>query len=60
MLGELIIFGILLGLAYFVYEDAKKHGSNKAILWAVLTFCFPLMGLLLYLIFRRPIKDDKK
>jgi len=47
----------LIGLAIYIYilvwihKDASKRGMNAA-LWTVLAFFFPLLGLLLYLIFR--------
>ena len=37
-------------LAWWVYNDAKKRGNPNAILWAILTFFFTLLGLLLYFV----------
>jgi formate-dependent nitrite reductase membrane component NrfD len=43
-----------LGLAYWVYKDAEKNKVENPILWAVLTFFFTLVGLLVYLLAIRP------
>lgn len=40
-------FIINVAILIWVYRDAKKRGAD-AILWAVLTFVFGLIGLLLY------------
>ena len=40
-------------LAWWVYNDAKKRGNPNAILWAILTFFFNLLGLLLYFLIGR-------
>lgn len=39
---------IPLALAFFVYKDAQKSGTESPIMWALLTFFFGLIGLLLY------------
>jgi hypothetical protein len=45
---ELVSFVVLLAVTYAVYADAVKRNMN-AVFWAVLTFLFPLVGVLLYL-----------
>ena len=37
------------GLAYWVYKDAQKHNVDNAVLWAILTFFFGLIPLVIYL-----------
>lgn len=39
---------IPVALAFFVYKDAQKSGTDNPTLWALLTFFFGLIGLLLY------------
>lgn len=42
-----IIIGII--MTVWVYKDAKKRNANAA-LWAILTFIFGLLGLIIYLL----------
>jgi hypothetical protein len=49
----LIWLAVEIGIAYWVYNDAKKRGNPNAILWAVLTFFFTLLGLILYFLIGR-------
>ena len=53
--GIIWLIGLAIGLAltYYVYTDAKKRGMDNAPLWAILTFFTGLIGLILYLIFRK-------
>lgn len=39
---------IALGIAYFVYSDAKKKGLNNAVMWAVGNFFFCIVFFPLY------------
>jgi Na+/proline symporter len=41
-------------LAYIVYKDAKKNNVENGPLWAVLTFFFNLIGILVYFLAIRP------
>lgn len=45
-----ICCGLLIaaGLAYLVYSDAKKNNVPNGVLWAVLTFFFGIIPLLIY------------
>ncbi|MBN1915518.1 hypothetical protein JW796_00795 [Candidatus Dojkabacteria bacterium] len=36
------------GLAFWVYSDSKKNSVENGVLWAVLTFLFGLIPLLIY------------
>jgi hypothetical protein len=47
-----LIFSVVLPL--WVYSDAKSKGSDNAVLWALIVFLAPLLGLGLYLL----IGDD--
>jgi hypothetical protein len=47
----LVLGGIL---AYVVYTDAKKNNVDNPALWAVLTFFFNLLGILIYFLAIRP------
>lgn len=50
------ILPLVLGavLAYIVYKDAQKNQVENAALWAILTFFFSLIGLLVYFLAIRP------
>lgn len=41
------------GLAVWVYKDAQKKGVDNPILWALLTFFFGFIGLLVYVLTQR-------
>lgn len=54
-----VVFGVLCGsllciliiegvLAFIVYNDAKKSGSDNVALWTILTFLFGLIPLIIY------------
>jgi len=47
----LVVGGIL---AYVVYNDAKKNNVENAALWAVITFFFSVIGLLVYYLAIKP------
>lgn len=40
--------------AYWVYKDAVKNKVDSPMLWALITFFFTLIGLLIYLLAIRP------
>ena len=46
------IFGLLIILSMWVYDDAKERGSSAPIVWAILVFFFVPVFLPLYLICR--------
>ncbi|SRR5260221_5752266 len=41
-------FILLIALAIYVYNDAVKYNVDTPILWALVTFFFPVVGLLIY------------
>lgn len=47
-------FAVNFLVAYFVYTDAKKLNIDSALLWAVVSFFFTVIGLLIYLLAIRP------
>jgi hypothetical protein len=51
-----IVLGFLINfvIAYLVYKDAVKNNVENPILWAILTFFFTLVGLLVYFLAIRP------
>jgi len=48
----LSILAIQIALLVWVAKDAKARGMDGAILWMLLVLCFPLLGLILYLLTR--------
>ena len=48
----LILLGISIAIALWVYRDAKSRGITSAPLWAILGFLFNILGLVIYLIAR--------
>lgn len=52
MLVPLIGLAISIGIAYWIFKDAKRRGDKNAVLWAVLGFFLSLLGLVIYLVAR--------
>ena len=52
----IIIFAMAIpaALAVFVYKDAQKNHVDNPIVWALLTFFFNVIGLLIYFLAIRP------
>ncbi|MFQ3318468.1 MAG: hypothetical protein ACI8UR_000422 [Natronomonas sp.] len=50
LLGLLLFVIFAIVLPYWVYTDAKSKGSDNALLWAIIVFLAPLLGLVLYLL----------
>ena len=48
----LILLGISIAVALWIYRDAKSRGITSAPLWAILGFFFNILGLVIYLIAR--------
>jgi hypothetical protein len=49
----LILLGISIAIALWIYRDAKTRGITSAPLWAILGFLFNILGLVIYLIARK-------
>jgi len=45
---SLLGLAVYIAIIYWVYTDAKSHSSQPALLWALVAFLAPLLGLLLY------------
>ncbi|MFW5719931.1 MAG: hypothetical protein ACOCXT_02810 [Candidatus Dojkabacteria bacterium] len=45
----LIFLGLWIWLCVWIYKDAQKRGIENGALWAILTFMFGLIPLLIYL-----------
>lgn len=46
----LVILAVVIGLTYWVYNDAKKSNVENPTLWAVLTFFLGIWGIIIYLL----------
>ena len=62
--GAVIVLGFLfmaifLALVFWVYSDAQKHSEQSAILWALVVFFAPMLGLLLYFLLGRNKQPDR-
>ncbi|MFO7619535.1 MAG: hypothetical protein R6W91_07800 [Thermoplasmata archaeon] len=55
-LAYILIFVVWVYICIWVYRDAEKRGSSGT-LWAILTFFFGLIPLIIWLIVRPPIKS---
>lgn len=52
MLFFLVVTAAWLYAAYWVYNDARRRGSDNAAIWGVGVFLIGFLGLLLYLVVR--------
>ncbi len=53
---NLILLGILIAIAVWVYRDCRKHGLHvyDSLLWGLIVlFLLPPVGLLVYLFYKR-------
>ena len=48
----LILLGISIAIAFWIYRDAKERNIPSAPLWAILGFLFSVLGLIIYLVAR--------
>ena len=46
----LVIWGVFIIAAIWVYKDAQKNNVDNPILWAVVTFFLGIIGLVLYFV----------
>jgi len=49
----LVFLIVLIALIVWTYRDAKQNSSHPAVLWAIVVFLAPLLGIVLYLILGR-------
>lgn len=49
----LILLALSIGIALWIWRDARERGNPSAALWAILGFLFNILGLVIYLIARK-------
>jgi len=49
----LVIYGVVVAAAVWIYRDAKARGSLRAIVWALATLLFTIVPVLAYLYLHR-------
>ncbi|RLM50471.1 hypothetical protein [Halorubrum sp. Atlit-28R] len=49
----LVIYGVVVAAAVWIYRDAKARGSRYALLWALSTLVFTIVPVLAYLYLHR-------
>jgi glucose uptake protein GlcU len=52
-LFALLLFLVVLALVVWTYQDAQKHSSHPAFLWAVVVLLAPILGIVLYVLLGR-------
>lgn len=52
-----ISWAVWLGIAVWIYKDAKKHNVESPALWAFIVFFIGVIGLLIYLLVARKTKS---
>ena len=53
LLISLVFLIVHLAMIVWTYSDAQKRSEHPAVLWALVVFFAPILGLLLYLIIGR-------
>ena len=56
LLFALLVFAVTIGLVFWTYQDAQTNSSQSAVLWALVVFLAPILGLLLYFLLGRDRK----
>ncbi len=49
----LVIYGIVVAVAVWIYRDAKARGSDRAVLWFLATLVFTIVPVLVYMYLNR-------
>ncbi len=49
----LVIYGIVVAVAVWIYRDAKARGSDRAVLWFLATLIFTILPVLAYMYLHR-------
>jgi len=49
----LVIYGVVIAAAAWIYRDARARGSRYAVLWALATLLFTIVPVLAYLYLHR-------
>jgi len=48
-----LVLVVTVGLVLWTYQDAQVNSSDSAVLWALVVFFAPMLGVLLYLLVGR-------
>ena len=51
----LVVYGVVLAVAVWIYRDAKARGSRHALGWAAATVVFAIVPVLLYMYLHRDV-----
>jgi len=51
----LVVYGIVVAVAVWIYRDAKARGSRYAVVWGVATLVFAIVPVLLYMYLHRDV-----
>jgi len=51
----LVVYGIVVAVAVWIYRDAKARGSRYAVAWGVATLLFAIVPVLLYMYLHRDV-----
>jgi hypothetical protein len=54
MLIPIIILALNIALLVWVYKDSKSRGMDNAVIWVVLVLFTSVIGLVIYLVTRKP------
>lgn len=49
------IYGIVVAVAAWIYRDAKRRGSDRALVWFLATLVFTILPVLLYMYLHRDV-----
>ncbi|MDZ5810639.1 hypothetical protein U4E84_04670 [Halorubrum sp. AD140] len=55
----LVVYGIVVAAAAWIYRDAKARGNRFAVLWAVATLAFTILPVLAYLYLHRDAGTER-
>ncbi|MFC7116108.1 PLDc N-terminal domain-containing protein [Natronoarchaeum sp. GCM10025703] len=53
LLFGLLLFAVYVGLIVWTYSDAQRNSPQSAVLWALVVFFAPFLGVLLYVLLGR-------
>jgi len=53
LLFAMLVFVVIVGLVLWTYQDAQTNSSQPAVVWALVVFFVPVVGLLLYFLLGR-------
>lgn len=51
----LVIYGIVIAVAVWIYRDARARGSRYAIVWGIATLVFAIVPVLVYMYLHRDV-----